>query len=381
MPQEDSEYPDGFYFECPASSYKILDNRNITIKCKTCPECSPGQEPAPPCGSTIFIDTSTECKMCVSSETFSEEHSSGACKPCQSCGLRDTISPCTPEKNTQCGACQRGHYQADLTMDSCEKCSSCCGRRSYVELQCIYLKLCNRKNCVQQTENKQNHPLTLQNIIQTFTTPAGRARHIKREHQNILQGGDLNDAGNIMALEVSMFQTGKERFKRGDNPTLQKADIIGGLTTKVPEASSRYHTTGAKVTSVANKPDASLSVTKSKFDGFVDTAPEQKYMKPTMPLNSSYVGNLKKRMNILIAIASFGLLVLIFIFVIVTCNFWKRKQSGQTQGSGNMYNITCCVTYAGDKEEYRLIYHDSTPQSGKNSKTFTLKIKKSQDTF
>ena len=175
-----------------------------------------------------------------------------------------------------------------------------------------------------------------------------------------------------MASEASIFQKEKGRFKRGDNPTPQKAHIIGGATTKAEKASSRFQaedsnpTIGVKVTSAANESDASFSVTKSKLDDYVDTAPEQKDMEPTMPLNSSYFGDLKKLIKTLISIASIGLLVLIFIAVILTCNFWTKIQSGQTQGSG--YNITCCVKYEGVKEEYLPILYDSTPQSGKNSR-------------
>ncbi|KAL9987837.1 hypothetical protein ACROYT_G002207 [Oculina patagonica] len=129
--QDEDAYPDGFS-PCPPSSYKILDDRNISIRCKPCTECPSGQQLVPPCGSTTQLETSVECKTCPS-DTFKERHGTGRCKPCQPCGLRPTMIQCTSEKNTQCGECPRGYYQEDYTMESCKKCSTCCGIKRFAE--------------------------------------------------------------------------------------------------------------------------------------------------------------------------------------------------------------------------------------------------------
>ncbi|KAJ7383296.1 tumor necrosis factor receptor super member 27 [Desmophyllum pertusum] len=96
LPQVHDAYPDDFS-PCPASSYKILDDQNITTGCTPCPECLSGQQPIPPCGSTMQSEVAIECRACPS-ETYKEDDGIGTCKPCQTCGLRETITQCTSQK-------------------------------------------------------------------------------------------------------------------------------------------------------------------------------------------------------------------------------------------------------------------------------------------
>ncbi|PFX27698.1 hypothetical protein AWC38_SpisGene7581 [Stylophora pistillata] len=52
-----------------ASSYQILGGHNSVIGCKECPDCPPGQQPTPPCGSKVQPDELINCTVCPS-KTF-----------------------------------------------------------------------------------------------------------------------------------------------------------------------------------------------------------------------------------------------------------------------------------------------------------------------
>ena len=263
----------------------------------TCPECPPGQQPVPLCGSTIFKETTIECTLC-SSETYSEEDSSGTCKPCRSCGLRETISPCTSQKNTQCGECPRGHYQADFTMNSCKKCSSCCTGRSYAELECIYLKHCRRKNCTQKIVTKPIRVPKLYEVIQTLTPPRSVTNQRQMERHQIVLRNNLETAENSVSGDIKPLQT---RFKRNADSTLQ--NVNADATARAEEASTKFQTddSNAPTTPITFDPieavTSLIGITKSNSQEDVDTAPEYSVIKPTMPLNSSYFGDIKKNTN------------------------------------------------------------------------------------
>ena len=344
LPQEHNAYPDGF-LQCPDLSYKVQNARNVTIKCTSCPDCPPGQEPTPPCGSNISKETASECSICRP-KTYSEEHGSGTCKPCPNCGLRETINPCTSERGTQCGDCPRRHYQADLAINSCKECSKCCGGRSYAELECIYLKQCRRKNCTQQTEIKKNRVLKLEGTNKIFPTLVRAAYHMR-----------------IAASEGLMSRVNKNtRFKREVNTTLQKPNYLIDPDDTVVVNSTKFQAedSNPSTTLIAERSATTSKLEKASFG----TTSESNVMEPTVVPSSSYFGDgdVKKLLKILIGLACFGVLLLLFIATVVTCICWKRIQSQQMQGSA--YTITCCARYIG--EGYLPVLHSdySTPQSG-----------------
>ena len=305
----------------------------------------------PLCGSTIFKETTIECTLC-SSETYSEEDSSGTCKPCRSCGLRETMSPCTSQKNTQCGECPRGHYQADSTMNSCKKCSSCCTGRSYAELECIYLKHCRRKNCTQKIVSKPIRVPKLYEVIQTLTPPGSvTIQSLAKCHVSVVRN-------NLETAKKLVF---------GDS-TLQ-ARFEGNVARR---GSTKFQTddSNASTTPITFDPIEAVTslsgITKSNSQEGIDTAPKYSVIKATMPLNLSYFGDMKKRQIIIIAIGVFVVLLLAFIAVTISCNFWKRAQSaGQIQENGCMIiKCTCCNKYVVNSDEYRPVLHESAPQTG-----------------
>ena len=140
---------------CTRSSYQILGGHNSITGCKECPDCPPGQQLTPPCGSKVQPDALINCTVCPSG-TFKDISGRGICKLCLTCGPRVTVSSCTSSKNAQCGTCPSGTFQWSPTVDTCKQCSSCCAPKRFAEVECFYLRQCLRTNCTQEIENEGN---------------------------------------------------------------------------------------------------------------------------------------------------------------------------------------------------------------------------------
>ena len=83
-------------------------------RCWPCPECPIGQGLAPQCGSIISNSTKIECTPCEVNKTYSDSHGIGSCSPCNECGLKNILQPCTPYQNRKCGKdCPKGFFLND----------------------------------------------------------------------------------------------------------------------------------------------------------------------------------------------------------------------------------------------------------------------------
>ena len=357
---EDHEYPDGF--TCPDSTHKILDHRNVTISCKSCLECPLGQQLLPPCGSKTKLETSIECRNCPP-DTYKESQGSGKCKPCQTCGLRLTISQCTPEKNALCGECPRGYYQEDYTLDSCMRCSSCCGVKRFAELECIYLKQCLRKNCTQQLKIKESSVLIksedVMGVAKLFATES--TAHERAVRQRSASQSDNPAPTRDWVLVDVVPQLKKSKFKREVNVKMQSADVGKSASQRVEEERT-YTLKGnnsnpATPTSVKGNGVASLSTPQSKLHKGFGTAFDASVGEPPMQSTSSNSGNVSKLLTILIVFV--GIVIVLILIAIIMA--WKN-QSGHC-------TVTCCTKriYFRDVDELRSLFHD-TFQSGEATK-------------
>ena len=83
-------------------------------ECRPCPDCPEGQGLSPQCGSQISNDTKIECKPCQVNKTYSDSHGIGSCSPCNECGLKNVLQPCTLYQNRKCGKdCPKGYFLND----------------------------------------------------------------------------------------------------------------------------------------------------------------------------------------------------------------------------------------------------------------------------
>lgn len=335
LPQDHDAFPDGLS-PCPPLSYKILIDKNIT-RCEPCIECPSGQELVPPCGTTTHSEVSMECRTCPSG-SYKEKPGTGRCRPCRTCGLGQTISQCTSERNTECGECPRGYYQEDYTLDSCKRCSTCCGVKRFAELECIYLKQCKRTNCTQQMEDEKSHVPKLDKVSKIFTTPKRISYHRQITHQSVPQ--NIDSEGEInWALEDIVSQLKKTRIRREADTTIQ--GVKEKTTTPKDENLSPTSTA-----TVDGDGTASLVTPQSKPQEGLNIVRNFSVLKPTLPSTSSYFSDLKALVTTLVALVSVAVVVLTFIAVLIAC----KKESGQLPR--RCCTVTCCVrVYLADGEE------------------------------
>ena len=352
LPEDHDEYPHGF--ACAESTHKILDQRNVTISCKPCLECPLGQQPVPPCGSTVQSETSTECRECPP-DTYKESLGTGKCKPCQTCGLRQTISQCTPEKNTLCGECPRGYYQEDYKLDSCKRCSTCCGVKRFAELKCIYLKQCVRKNCTQQLKIKESSVLKSEDFAKLFVTES--TGHEAAVIQLSASQSDNPAHARNWELKDIVTQLKKSQFKREVN-VMMKSVNSGKNTSQVVEEASTYtlkgnHSNPATQDSVEGNGVASMPPLQSKLQESFGTTSYASVGEPTLPSTS---GNDNK---LLVAILIVLVAVFLGIAILIALLMLSRMQSGHLLGSG--CTITCCPKYISvDGDEFRPFIRDTS---------------------
>ena len=146
-------YPDGLD-KCPPETYTLSDHDSTRVRCISCPTCPAGEEPTPPCGVTLTVKLTGKCVPCRTG-TFSDQPDSASCKVCTDCGSRSIVRTCTAERNTECKDCPSRQY-ADVITHTCKECSSCCGRHSAAQLECITSKKC-RGNCSQTAKIKRKY--------------------------------------------------------------------------------------------------------------------------------------------------------------------------------------------------------------------------------
>ena len=360
LPQDYDAYPDGLS-PCPASSHKIVDENNVTIRCKTCTECPAGQQLVPPCGSTTQSETSIECRSCQSG-SYKDGHGTGRCRPCQACGLRQTICQCTSEKNTQCGECPRGYYQEVYTMDSCKKCSLCCGIKRFAEFECIYLKQCKRTNCTQQMGNEGNRVPKVEKIARMLTTQERIVLQREITHQRVSQIDNSEGARNRVLQDI-VSQLKKTKFRREVvNMPIQSAGTYKYATKLVQESTTLKDDTSNLQTTATVDGDgtASLQTVHGKLQDGLDTVSDNSsVLKPTLPLTSSYSSSFKSLLIILIVLVSIAVVALILITALIA----RKRQPGHLPGSG--CTITCCARniYLRNSE-YLPVLQDTAPQTG-----------------
>ena len=311
----------------------------MTISCKPCLQCPLGQQLLLPCGSTTKSETFIKCRKCPP-DTYKESQGIGKCKPCQTCGLRETISQCTPEKNTQCGVCPRGYYQEDCTLDSCT-------------------------SCTQQLKIKESSVLKSEDFSKLFATEStGPERAVTQRKAS--QSDNPADARNWV-LENIVPQLKKSKFKREVNVTMQSAESRKRASQRVEEASTQYtfkerNSTPATPASVEGNGAASLTPPHSKLHEGFGTVFDASVEEPTMLSNSSNSGNGNKLLIILIVLV--GIAIVLHLITIIMS--WKN-QSGQFPGSN--CTVTCCAknVYFTDVGEHRSLTRD-TFQTGEATK-------------
>lgn len=344
LPQEQNASPDGFS-QCPDLSYKVQNDKNVTVQCKTCPVCSPGYEPSPTCGRTIFADTPTECTIC-GPKTYSDEYDSGACKKCPRCGLRKTISPCTVKKSTQCGNCPKGYYQEDYTIDSCKQCSLCCEGRWYAELECIYLRQCRRKDCVQQQKKE--------------TSDIGRLGRSRKMFPSFTHSASENVGLGVQDV-ISSHENQEQRFKRETNKTLQQVD--GGEMERQNDTMIRLQSKTASVAAVDHEAATPWSSVDMLENASWQTSLPLRDAKPTAALAPSYFDDVKKLLIILITLVAIVLLFLVFKACVFAFICWKKIQSTHLQCVSGCSD-SCFAKYVANDAEYLPMFYQSKIQTG-----------------
>ena len=231
-------------------------------------------------------------------------------------------------------------------MNSCKKCSTCCGIKRYAELECIYLKQCKRTNCNRQMENEGGHVPKVENVSKVFATPERITHQRRTTHRTVSQSNNSEAAGNRALKDiVSQFKKTKFRREVDVNRTIQSADTDKYAPKEVEEITTPKDDISSPPTSATVNGDstATLITTQSKSQGGLDTVPDYSVLQPTLPLTSSYFSSFQ---SILIALLSIAVVMLILIAVLIA---WKR-QSGQHPGS--CCTVTCCVrVYLEDGEE------------------------------
>ena len=339
----------------------------MTMSCKPCPECPLGQQLVPPCGSKTQPETSIGCSKCPPG-TYKESQGIGNCKPCQTCGLRETIRQCTTEKNTLCGECPRGYYQEDYTLDSCKRCSTCCGVKRFAELECIYLKQCVRKNCIQLLEIKEPNVLKSEDFTELFATePTGPEGAVSQRSAS--QTDNPAHARNWV-LEDIVTQLKKSRFKREVNMAMQSVNSGKNASQVVEEAGTstlkENNSNPATVASVEGTDvPVKLLTLQSKLQEGCGSTIDASVGEPTLQSTSSNSGNDNKLLtSLIVLVAGFlGIVIVLFLIVVIIL---LRKQSGHFPGSG--CTITCCPKYISlNGDENRPFLHD-TPLTGEAAK-------------
>ncbi|PFX27719.1 uncharacterized protein LOC111327236 [Stylophora pistillata] len=327
---------------CPTSSYTILDDQNSTIGCQFCPNCAPGHQLAPPCGSKLQQNAASVTCMICPSQSYKERRDSASCKTCRTCHPRETISPCTSETNAHCGDCPRGTYQWGYTVDSCKKCSTCCAVKRFAEVECFYLRQCLRTNCTKEIENGKSKPQQLDvtnsqslQMPDRMTPPTPMPHHTR-------PSGNNSDQQNKQLLQVMV-----------SNLTRTK------VTTEVQQAIQSESTSN-----MAKKEIHPIQIISSSTLNTTTTRPLKGFgtllngnaVEPTWLMAVSYLSeNIKHLTAVLISLAViFGIIALTSIGLLIIC--CRHQTSGIV--------VTCCAQYINrNYGGFESVPCDTTPQT------------------
>ena len=113
---------------CSGNQYTVKDADGKVLKCQSCAVCQEGYGlMEPKCGSTVQSLVENSCERCPNG-TFSNKNDSGPCYKCQACDkYQIVISDCNNQSDTNCSQnCHSGYY-FDKDVQTCRKCSYCCG--------------------------------------------------------------------------------------------------------------------------------------------------------------------------------------------------------------------------------------------------------------
>lgn len=343
LPQANNN-PDG---TCPTSSYTILGHQNTTIGCQLCPDCAPGHQLTPPCGSKLQQNAaSITCTTCPS-QSFKERHGSAACKACRTCHPRETTSPCTSETNAHCGGCPRGTYQWGYTVDSCKKCSTCCAIKRFAEVECFYLRRCLRKNCTKEMESGERNPQ------QVDATNSQSVRMPKRVTPPVpMPLHDLSSGNNSDQLKKQGLQVIVSKLTR----TRVTTEVLQAIQRENVESASNVAKEEIHSTQII--PSSTHNTTTGPQKGF-GTLPSGNAVEPTLLMAVSYLNEtIKHLIAVLISLAVIlGIIALtsVGLFIIICC---KPQKTGIT--------MTCCAQYINrNYEGFEPVTCDTTPKKGK----------------
>ena len=103
---------------------------------------------------------------------FSKKVSSTACTACTDCGSRETLIPCTAERDSVCKECPWLHFE-DQESNTCRHCDFCCGRSSSAHIECITSKTC-KVNCLHTASTKRKFA---QSILRRRVAKASNLRN------------------------------------------------------------------------------------------------------------------------------------------------------------------------------------------------------------
>lgn len=236
-------------------------------------------------------------------------------------------------------------------MDSCKRCSTCCGVKRFAELECIYLKQCVRKNCTQQLKIKESSVLTSENFDKLFVTEStGHERAVTQRSAS--QSDNPAHARNWVLKDI-VTQLKKSQFKR-EVKVMIKSVNSGKNTSQVVKEASTYTLKGnnsnpATITSVEGNGVVSLSTLQSQPQESFGTTSDASVGEPALLSTSSNSGYGDKLLAILIVLVA-GLIVLLIL---------SRMQSGHSPGSG--CTITCCPRYISiDGDKFRSFLSDAS---------------------
>ena len=330
---------------CTRSSYQILGGHNSITGCKECPDCPPGKQLTPPCGSKVQPDAFINCTVCPSG-TFKDISGRGICKLCLTCGPRVTVSSCTSSKNAQCGTCPRGTFQWSPTVDTCKQCSSCCAPKRFAEVECFYLRQCLRTNCTQEIENEGNDIQKLEINSQRFATIINPPNPAP-----LLGVSSSKNLGNAKKLALKNILK-RTRVTRDVPQVLQ--GVSEGNTTKL--ANEKI------ATLLSNNSDTVITTITKSFKEFGTVSTDFNTVDSNLQMASSCFGmNFAKLVKIIIiVIVAISILALFTVCVIVY--FCCKRQSRHLQPRYCVFN--CCINLKST-EEYKQLLDETTHQIGK----------------
>ena len=123
VPSGDSPHPSIFptSSRCRSNELELVDHT-----CWPCPECPPGSEVSPPCGSRLTLRRYISCKPCEAGKTFSSSWNEPSCKSCSQCAPNETVvRRCKPSSDVVCLRCQPNQISWISTTEEKHECLDC----------------------------------------------------------------------------------------------------------------------------------------------------------------------------------------------------------------------------------------------------------------